>query len=562
MLLDLIEILCFLGALIVISPLLGNFIANIFTENKPMLYPCLGWLEKLCYRAGGIDEAREMHWRTYGKSLLFFNFIGFIFLFTLQLVQGYLPLNPEHFQGVSWPLAFNTAASFTTNTNWQAYAGETTLSYLTQMLGLTSQNFLSAATGLSLLVVLTRGIKGNASATVGNFWRDLVRSIVYLLLPLSIILAIFLVTQGVIQSFSPYATVSTLENAEQIIPFGPVASQVAIKQLGTNGGGFFNANSAHPFENPSPITNWLQNFAILLIPAASVHAYGIMIGSKREGWVLFSVMLGLFIFGLGLGLYAESIPNPSLHSQEILEGIETRFGSSRSILWTMSTSATSNGSVNSMLSSLPPLSGGVALFNIMLGELIFGGVGVGLCSMIMFILLTVFLSGLMVGRTPEYQGKKIEKKEMQWVLLAILLPSLTILVGSAVASVSEQGLKSLGNLGPHGLSELLYAFSSTAANNGSAFSGFNANTFLFNIVLGVVMLLGRASIALPSLALAGLLVQKKIAPKSIGSFSTDSTLFAFLLAGTIIVMGGLTFFPALSLGPILEHLLMLEGKTL
>lgn len=558
---DIAQFLFFIGILLVLIPVLGSYMVHIYAGKKTWLHPILSWLESLCYRIGRINPKEEMTGSTYGKTLLYFNLLGFTTLFFLLVIQNYLPLNPQKFPSVPWPLAFNIAASFTTNTNWQAYAGETTLSYFTQMLGLTSHNFLSAATGMSALLVLVRGFSRKKIGTLGNFWVDLVRTIVYLLLPLSILLALVLVTQGVLQTFSPYMEVTTLENSSQTIPLGPVASQVAIKQLGTNGGGFFNANSAHPFENPSPLTNFLETLAILLIPAATVYMYGTMIGSKKHGWLLLCVMFLLWACGLAISFFAENLPNPDIDAYPFIEGKETRFGINSSLFWSVSTTTTANGSVNAMLSSLSPLAGGIALFNMMLGELVFGGIGVGLCSMIMFILLTVFLSGLMVGRTPEYLGKKIEKREMQWVVMAVLMPGALILIGAGVSCVSPNALSSLGNQGPHGLSEILYAFSSSAGNNGSAFAGLNGNTDYYNINLSLIMLMARVAIILPSLAIAALLAKKKTTPPSVGTFSTNSFLFSLLLVSVILIVGALTFFPALSLGPIVEHLLMLEGQT-
>lgn len=556
-----IAYLLFSICFIALTPILGTYIAKVFTGQPIFVHSFLGWLEKLCYRFGGINADEEMSWMTYGKNLLLFNLLGFVTLFLMLLFQGYLPLNPQNFTGLPWPLAFNTAISFTTNTNWQAYAGETTLSYLTQMVGLTSQQFLSAATGMGVLLALSRGIARKTMDTIGNFWVDLVRCVVYLLLPLSIILGVLLVSQGVIQTFNPNVEVTTLENSKQTIPLGPVASQIAIKQLGTNGGGFFNANSAHPFENPTAFSNFLEMLAILLIPAASVYAYGIMVGSKEHAWALFCVMFFFFSCSVFITLISEKTFNPVLSISPVLEGQETRFGVSNSILWTVATTSSSSGSVNAMLSSLSPLAGGAALFNIMLGELIFGGIGVGLCSMIMLTFLTVFLSGLMVGRTPEYLGKKIEKKEMRWVVMAVLIPGALTLVGAGISAILPEALASLKNPGPHGLSEILYAFASSAGNNGSAFAGLNSNTTYYNVTLGLVMLLGRISIILPSLAIAGSLAKKKITPPSIGTFSTHSLLFAILLASAIIIVTALTFFPALSLGPIVEHLLMLRDRS-
>lgn len=557
---DWLQLGLFTALFVGLTPVVGAYMANVFSGNAVWAQRLFGWVENLCYRAGGVDPQEEMSWGVYAKNLLYFNLFGFAFVFLLQLVQGYLPLNPHNVGTVSVPLAFNTAISFVTNTNWQSYSGETTLSYLTQMLGLTSQNFLSAATGMAALVTLARGLSRKTVATVGNFWADLVRMVVYLLLPLSLIMAVVLVGEGVIQTFSPYAAVTTLENGEQTIPLGPVASQVAIKQLGTNGGGFFNANSAHPFENPTPFSNVLEMLAILLIPAASLYTYGAMVGAKKHAALLFCAMLAFWGAGYALSYASEHAANRVIDVYPLLEGKETRFGITNSLLWSVSTTATANGSVNAMESSLSPLAGGVAMFNIMLGELVFGGVGVGLCSMIMMTLLTVFLSGLMVGRTPEYLGKKIERREIQWVMLAILMPGALILVGAGISSVLPAGLSSLSQPGPHGLSEILYAFSSAAGNNGSAFAGLNANTTYYNLVLGVVILIGRVAIILPSLALAGLFAGKKIAPPSVGTFSTQSVLFFILLVGVILIVSALTFLPALSLGPVVEQLLMLEGR--
>lgn len=535
--------------------------ANVFSGKETYMHPPLRWLEKLCYRISGINPRQEMSWKVYAQTLILFNFFGFLSVFFLQLLQYYLPLNPQNFPATSWQQSFDTAISFVTNTDWQTYEGETTLSYLTQMLGLTVQNFLSAATGMAILLSFIRGIIRKTSNTIGNFWVDLVRTVVYLLLPFSIIFAIVLVSEGVIQTISPYVEVSTLENAKQTIPLGPVASQVAIKQLGTNGGGFFNTNSAHPFENPSAISNFLEMFAMIIIPAALVYMYGVMIGSKRHGWLLFFAMFLLWAVGLSLAMYSEHIHNPVLDVYPVLEGKETRLGQTNSILWTVTTTATANGSVNAMISSLSPLAGGIAMFNLMVGELIFGGIGVGLCSLLMYVLLTVFLSGLMVGRTPEYLGKKIEKREMQWVILAVLAPGSLILIGSGISADLPAVLSSLGNQGPHGLSEILYAFSSTSANNGSSFAGLNDNTNYFNITFGLIMLLGRLSIAIPSLAIAGLLAQKKAIPPSTGTFSTNSLLFFILLISVILIQGALTFFTAHCLGPIVEFLLMLRGES-
>lgn len=556
---DLIFFALFIFLLFTLPPLLGNYIYRLFRDEN--LQAGFGWLENAIYRFINVDPKKEMNWREYLKALLYFNSLGFLFLFLILLLQHLLPGNPENFGSVPWPLAFNTTISFVTNTNWQAYTGEATLSYTSQMCGLAVQNFLSAATGAATAFVLMRGLIRKEEKTVGNFWSDLVKTVLYLLLPLSLLFAFILISQGVIQNFSPYVDSTGLEGFAQKIPLGPVASQVAIKQLGTNGGGFFGANSAHPFENPTQLSNFLQLFAILLIPAAFFHTYGHAIGSKKHGWILFSLMFLLWIASVGFSFIGSKTHNAVLNVHPVLEGIETRFGLSSSLLWAISTTATSNGSVNAMLSSLSPLAGGLALFNVMLGEIVFGGVGVGLCSTVMFILLTVFLSGLMVGRTPEYLGKKIERKEIQWVMAAILLPGIFILVGAGISAVLPQALASLGNQGPHGLSEILYAFTSAAGNNGSAFAGLNANTAYYNISLGVIMLCARMAIIIPSIAVGGLLANKKITPQSKGTFSINSLLFLILLGSVILIVGALTFFPALSLGPIVEHLLMQKGQA-
>lgn len=545
----------FLLLLFIVVPLLGRYMAAIF-QDHPKSVPLLSNLEKFVYRICQIDPAQEMSWKDYAKAMLCFNGIGLVFLFLLQLLQGWLPFNPQKFLGVEPALAFNTAASFVTNTNWQAYGGEVTLSYLTQMLGLTVQNFVSAATGNAVLLALIRGIHRKSSLTLGNFWVDITRTVVYLFLPFCTVFSLILVSQGVIQNLNPYVVATSLMGENQIIPMGPVASQVAIKQLGTNGGGFFNANSAHPFENPTPLTNFLETFAIICIPAAATYMYGRLIKSPRQGWVIFAVMGILWFGSLAIALASQHMTNPVLEANPVLEGIETRFGSSNSVLWAMTTTGTSNGSVNSMLSSLSPLAGGMAMFNIMIGEVIFGGVGVGLCGMLMFVLLTVFLAGLMVGRTPEYLGKKIEKTEMQWVMLAILTPCALILLGAGIASILPNALGSLANSGPHGLSEILYAFSSAAGNNGSAFAGLNANTHFYNLTLGVVMILARLAILVSSLAVAGSLVKKQTLVSSLGTFATDRVLFGVLLLSVIFIIAALTFFPALSLGPIIEQILM------
>jgi K+-transporting ATPase ATPase A chain len=445
-----------------------------------------------------------------------------------------------------------------TNTNWQGYAGETTLSYFVQMLGLTVQNFVSAATGIAVLLALIRGLSRKTTTNLGNFWTDLTRSTIYVLLPLSILFAIVLVGQGVVQNFKPYETVQTLQGVKQVIPMGPAASQIAIKQIGTNGGGFFNANSAHPFENPTPFSNFLEMLFLVLIPAALTYTYGKMVGSVRHGWIIFSVMLILLVTGLSISLYAEYASNPIFGHLPLMEGKEMRLGITNSVLWSTTTTAVSNGSVNAMHDSLSPIAGMIAMINLMLGEIIFGGVGAGLYGIVIFVILTVFIAGLMVGRSPEYLGKKVEAFEVQMAIIAVLSPNIVILIFSAWASVSQVGLSSLNNGGPHGFSEILYAYSSAAGNNGSAFAGLNANTIFYNLTLGIGMLIGRFGVIIPVLAIAGNMAQKKITPPSAGTFHTDNWLFVGLLIAVILIVGGLTHFPALALGPIMEHLLMMK----
>jgi potassium-transporting ATPase potassium-binding subunit len=550
------QIILFFAIIIGLTPILGKYMSKVFTGEKHFMLPVFGWLERLTYRFSGVNPFGETNWKSYTLDLLIFNFIGFVFLFIIQLVQAYLPLNPAHLANVSWHSALNTAISFVTNTNWQGYAGETTLSYLVQMVGLTVQNFVSAATGIAVLLAVIRGISRKTTDKLGNFWTDLTRSTIYVLLPLSLLFAIVLVSQGVIQNFKTYETVQTLEGSQQIIPMGPAASQIAIKQTGTNGGGFFSANSAHPFENPTPFSNFLEMLCLLLLPASLTYTYGKMVGSTRQGWTIFSVMMILLVAGLSISLYAEYAGNPLLGHIASMEGKETRFGIANSVLWSTSTTAASNGSVNAMHDSLSPLAGMVAMINIMLGEIIFGGVGAGLFGMVIFIILTVFIAGLMVGRSPEYLGKKIEAFEVQMAIIAILAPGFVILLFTAWASMCNAGLSSLNNSGPHGFSEILYAYSSAAGNNGSAFAGLNANTLFYNITLGLGMIIGRFGVIIPVLAIAGNMAKKKITPQSAGTFHTDNWLFMGLLIAVILIVGGLTFFPALSLGPVMEHLIM------
>lgn len=529
---------------------------KVFTGKPHIMDNVLGWFEKFTYKVTGIDPEEEMTWKGYLLGMLLFNIAGMVVVFLIQLFQHCLPLNPENYPGVSWHSALNTSISFMTNTNWQSYSAETTLGYLVQVIALTVQNFLSAATGIAVLLCAIRGITRTNTDQLGSFWVDMVRITIYVLLPLSMLLAIALAGQGVIQNFKPYETIQTLQGSSQIVPMGPVASQIAIKQLGTNGGGFFNANSAHPFENPTPFSNFLEMISILLIPAALTYTFGKMVGSVRQGWTIFIAMFVLLIIGLWFSLHSEFVSGfPSM------EGKETRFGVTNSVIWSTATTAASNGSVNSMHDSLLPVSGMIAMINIMLGEVIFGGAGAGLYGMIIFIILTVFIAGLMVGRSPEYLGKKIETWEIKMAMLAILAPAFIILFFSAWASVSDLGLTGLTNAGPHGLSEILYAYSSAAGNNGSAFAGLNANTVFYNITTGIGMLAGRFGVIIPVIAIAGSLARKKTIPASSGTFRTDNFLFLMLLIFIILIVGGLTFFPALSLGPIVEHFLWNSGVT-
>jgi len=555
---DVLQIILFFALLIGLTPVLGKFMAKVFMGEKHFMQPVFGWLEKLTYKFIKVNPNEESNWKSYTFGLLIFNGIGLVFLFLIQMLQAYLPMNPAQLPNVSWHLAFNTAVSFITNTNWQSYAGETTLSYFVQMIGLTVQNFVSAATGIAVLLALIRGLSRKTTENIGNFWTDLTRSTLYVLLPLSILFAIVLVGQGVVQNFKPYETVHTLQGVTQVIPMGPAASQIAIKQIGTNGGGFFNANSAHPFENPTPFSNFLEMLFLLLIPAALTITYGKMVGSVKHGWIIFSAMLILLLTGLGISLYAEYASNPIFGHLPLMEGKEMRLGITNSVLWSTSTTAVSNGSVNAMHDSLSPIAGMIAMINLMLGEIIFGGVGSGLYGIVIFIILTVFIAGLMVGRSPEYLGKKVESFEVQMAMIAVLAPNLVILLFSAWASVSNLGLSSLNNPGAHGFSEILYAYSSAAGNNGSAFAGLNANTVFWNLTLGIGMLIGRFGIIIPVLAIAGNMAKKKVTPPSLGTFHTDNWLFVGLLIAVIIIVGGLTHFPALSLGPIMEHLLMMK----
>lgn len=556
---DVVLLLLFFALLLVATPLLGAVIASTLAGDAPASLRWLKPLERAAYRLSGIRPEQEMNWRTYAFALLSFNLLGGLLVLVLQLAQTYLPLNPQAFPAVPLGVAVNTAVSFLTNTNWQAYSGEASLSYLTQMAGLGVQNFLSAATGVAVQAALARGLSRKSSETLGNFWTDVVRSTVYLLLPLSFLLAVVLVSQGVVMNVSPYQTVTTLAGAEQVIPGGPAASQIAIKQLGTNGGGFFGVNSAHPFENPTPLSNLLQTLALLLLPAACVDAYGRLTGARRHAWSVLAVMFLFFSTTLWLSLWSE-YKTPGAAAL-LMEGKETRFGAIASVLWSQATTAASNGSVNAMHASLSPLAGGLAIFNMLLGEIIFGGIGSGMYGMAMMIVLTVFLAGLMVGRTPEYLGKKIETREVRLAALAVLLPCAAVLAGCAASFLLETGRAAAGSAGPHALSEILYAWASMANNNGSAFGSLTATGELYTWGGSLAMLVGRFGVIIPVLALAGGLASKKIVPASPGTFPTEGVLFGILLSGVVLIVAGLTYFPALTLGPVLEHLLQVSGRT-
>jgi K+-transporting ATPase ATPase A chain len=556
---DVTYLALFAAAVLIATPILGAWIAATLTGETPAGLRWLRPVERGLYRLAGIDATVDMTWRRYAFALIVFNLLGGALVLALQLLQEHLPFNPQGFGAVPLGVAINTAASFLTNTNWQAYSGEASLSYLTQMAGLGVQNFLSAATGLAVLAALARGFSRKSAAGLGNFWTDLVRSTLYVLLPLSLVLAVLLVSQGVVQSFAPYATATTLAGTAQVIPLGPAASQIAIKQLGTNGGGFFGVNSAHPFENPTPLSNFLQTFAILLLPAACVYAYGVLVGAKRHAWVLFAVMLVFFLGALSFSLWSEYATPGS--AALAMEGKEMRFGVTPSILWANATTVASNGSVNAMHASLSPLGGGIALLNILLGEIVFGGIGAGLYGMIMVVVLAVFLAGLMVGRTPEYLGKKIEAFDVRMAALAVLLPCAGVLLGCAVSFATEAGRAAVGNAGPHALTEILYAWGSMANNNGSAFGSLTATGDLYTWGGALAMLLGRFGVIIPVLALAGRFATKKTVPPSSGTFPTDGPLFAVLLSAVILIVAALTYFPALTLGPVLEHLLLVAGRT-
>ena len=580
-----VQIAIFFGLILICAKPLGTFMARVFEGQRTFLHPVLRWLEVLTYKAAGVREDVEQRWTQYAASLLSFSIFGFILVYLLQRMQGLLPFNPQHFGAgnVSPDLAFNTAISFVTNTNWQSYSGESTLSYFVQMAALTVQNFASAAAGIAIAVALIRGFARQERRTIGNFWVDVTRATVYVLLPLSVVAALLFVSQGVVQNLSSYTDVATIEGAKQTIAQGPVASQEAIKQLGTNGGGFFGANAAHPFENPTPLSNLLSMFLIFMIPGALTYTFGKMVGDTRQGWAIFGAFSVMFLIGVFVCYASEQAGNPLLSNLGLetaatsgqaggnMEGKEVRFGIANSALYATVTTAASCGAVNSAHDSFTPIGGLVPMFNIMTGEVIFGGVGAGLYGILLYCILAVFIAGLMVGRTPEYLGKKIEQKEVKMAMLAVIATAFSILVFSALSSVISFPAKSywnapgpaianLTNNGPHGFSEILYAYVSGTGNNGSAFAGLNANTPWYNLTLGLAMAIGRFLFLLPLLAAAGSLVGKKKVAATAGTFPTHGPLFVALLVGTVLIVGALTFFPALSLGPIVEHYLMQGGK--
>jgi K+-transporting ATPase ATPase A chain len=558
--------LLFLAVLVVIKPL-GLYMARVFSGEPTFLSPVLGRVEQDIYRAGGINPDKEQGWLAYTLSMLAFSLVGFVTLYAILRLQAFLPLNPQGFADVAPDLAFNTAVSFVTNTNWQNYGGETTLSHFSQMAGLTVQNFVSAATGMALAMAFTRALARSKVSTLGNFWVDLTRATLFVLLPLSLIVALAFVAMGLPQTLAASVSATTLEGANQVIALGPVASQEAIKQLGTNGGGFFNVNAAHPFENPTALSNYLNIFSMLSISAALVYTFGQMVGNRRQGWAILGAMSALLIAGTALTYYAEANGNSIMTSLGVdptlgnMEGKEVRFGQAMTALYAAVTTGLSDGGVNGMHGSFTGLGGLAPMFLIQLGEVLPGGVGSGLYGMLVFALLSVFVAGLMVGRTPEFLGKKIEGREMKFAMLAVLILPLVILGFTAVSAMLPFAVASIGTAGPHGLSEILYAYTSAAGNNGSAFGGLTGNTLWYNTTLGIAMLLGRFAYVIPVMAIAGSLAAKVKVPASSGTFPTDGPLFVGLLIGIILILGGLQFFPALALGPIVEHLAMLAGQT-
>ncbi len=574
-----VQTVLFFGVLLALVKPLGAYMARVFQRERTFLDTVFGPVERLIYRLGGINPVEEMDWKANAVAMLLFNIAGLVVLYTLQRLQQYLPLNPQGFGTVSPDSSFNTAVSFASNTNWQGYGGETTMSYLTQMLGLTVQNFVSAATGMAVLALFIRGIARHTMKTLGNFWVDLTRSILYILLPLAIVLSLILVSQGVVQNLSPYVTVPMVEPTsessgakvtEQVIAMGPAASQVAIKQLGTNGGGFFNVNSAHPLENPTPFSNFVEMLSILLIAASLCYTFGVMVGDTRQGWALLAAMTIILVAFLAVATWAEQSGNPAFTRMGIdqsagalqaggnMEGKEVRFGIVNSTIWATVTTAASNGSVNSMHDSYMPLGGMVTLVMMQLGEVVFGGVGSGLYGMLIFVIVAVFVAGLLVGRTPEYLGHKIEAYEMKMASLLILIMPLTVLGFTALGIVTEVGRGTIFNPGAHGFSEVLYLFTSQGNNNGSAFGGINANTPFYNLTGGTAMLISRYWLAVPTLALAGSLVRKKLIPSSEGTLPTHTPLFVFWLIAVVLIIGALNFLPALALGPIVEHFIMVQ----
>ncbi|MFB3894939.1 MAG: potassium-transporting ATPase subunit KdpA [bacterium] len=565
MLLELSITLVALGMVFLLSIPTGKYIARVYSGDKTFLTGILRPIESGIYRICGIDETEEMNWKTYTWVVVWFNLVFLIAIFLLEILQGYLPLNPQRFSGVRWDTALNTAISFLTNTNWQSYGGETTMSYLTQMLGMTVHNFVTPAMGMAVMVAMIRGFIRKDTDTLGNYWVDMTRSILYILLPLSIIIALVLVSQGVVQTLHPYITAKTLEGGPQTIAVGPAASQIAIKQLGTNGGGFFNANSAHPYENPNGTSNLVEVLSIIFIASAQVFAFGYLAKDIRQGRAIFCAMLILFLIGLSIVLVMELQGTPILGKLHIIdgnmEGKETRFGIINSAIWGLLTTVTSNGSVNSMHDSMLPITGLVYMFNMCTGEVIFGGLGVGLIGMLFYVFTTMFIAGLMIGRTPEYLGKKLGPYEMVWTVIAILAAPLILKILAAIAISTSTGLSSLNNPSAHGWAEVLYGYLSTGGNNGSAFAGLNANTIFYNLSMGFNMLVGRFATLIPGLAVAGALVKKKIVPPSLATFPTDSWLFVIMLVSVVFIVGALTYFPAFTLGPILEHLFMIAGKT-
>lgn len=590
--LDGLQIIFLLAVVTFLTKPLGGYMAAVYQDKQTLLSRVFAPFERVIYRTVGIDERAEMNWKQYALAMLTFNVLGLIVLFTILMLQGYLPLNPTKFSGLSWHLALNTAVSFVTNTNWQNYSGESTASYFTQAVGLAVQNFLSASTGMAIVIAFIRGLARRTAETIGNFWVDLTRSVLYILLPISFVAALVLVSQGVIQNFDHYKSIQLVEATsyekpkldtqgnpikdekgqpvtekvtvkEQTLPMGPVASQEAIKELGTNGGGFFSANSSHPYENPTPLSNFLEILLILMIPAALTNTFGRIVGSTRQGWALYTAMLLILVFAIVGQYWAEYYGNPLMQKLSIqgpyMEGKEVRFGLGGSVLFSTTTTATSCGAVNNMHDSLTPLGGMIPMMLILLSEVVFGGVGSGLYTMLAFVIIAVFSAGLMIGRTPEYLGKKIEVTEMWMSVITVLTAGVLILIFVAIALITPTGVRSIANPGPHGLSEVLYAFASQANNNGSAFAGLNGNTVFYNLMGSLAMFIGRFAPAIAILAMAGSLVKKKYVPPSKGTLPTDQLPFIFWLVSVVLIVGALTFFPVLALGPIVEHMIMQGG---